>query len=336
MPAARALSTVQLVNGSVGDPALYLDYPGSDDAILFDSGDNCRLTMKQLADLEAVFITHHHMDHFVGFDRILRANLDHDKTLVIVGPPRTIERVYARAAAYDHSFFPFMKLELEVRELHAGFVRIGRFGCASKFAPPVATEEPWTGPVCYRTAHLSVEAVPVVHTVPCLAFALIEAGGWHPDPEKLAHGSLKPGGWVAEVLSLLRADTDSARELVLAGGRYRLSDLAEAYFTRTTGARVAYITDTLLTDELRPSLVKLAKNAAFLYCDSFYASAQAKDAAKHKHMMTHQAAELAKAAKVDQLVLIHHATRYAGRYEALLAEAAAIFPRVRQELSQGT
>ena len=335
MPAARALSTVQLVNGSTGDPLLYLDYPGSDNALLFDAGESCRLTMKQLADLEAVFLTHHHIDHFVGFDRILRANLDHDKTLVIVGPPRTIERVYARATAYDHSFFPFMKLELEVRELHGGFLRIGRFGCAGKFAAPVVTEEPWSTPICYRTNALHVEAVPVVHTVPCFAYALVEAGGWHPDPDKLAVGSLKPGAWVAATLELLRSNADMAAEVTIDGGSRKLGDLAERYFTQTAGARIAYITDTLLTDELRPSLVKLAKNAAFLYCDSFYASSQSKDAAKHKHMMTHQAAELAKAAKVDQLILIHHATRYAGRYEALLAEAAAIFPRVRHELSPG-
>ena len=33
---ARAFSAVRLVNGSTGDPLLYLDYPGSNDAILFD------------------------------------------------------------------------------------------------------------------------------------------------------------------------------------------------------------------------------------------------------------------------------------------------------------
>jgi len=326
---------MQLVNGSTGDPLLYLDYPGSDNALLFDAGDTGKLTMKQLADLEAVFITHHHIDHFVGFDRILRANLDHDKTLVLVGPPRTIERVHARATAYEHSFFPFMKLELEVRELHAGAVRIGRFGCATKFAAPIVSEEAWKGPVCYSTNHLRVEAAPVTHTVPCFAFALVEAGGWHPDPEKLSRGALKPGTWVATTLELLRTDADEATEVIVAGGRHHLGDLAERYFTQTSGARIAYITDTLLTEELRPNLVKLAKHAAVLYCDSFYSSAQSKDAAKHKHMMTHQAADLAKAAKVDQLVLIHHATRYAGRYESLLAEAAAIFPRVRHELPAG-
>ncbi len=83
---------------------------------------------------------------------------------------------------------------------------------------------------------------------------------------------------------------------------------------------------------MKPQLVKLARGATRLYCDSFYAKAQAKDAAKHKHMLTVQAAELAKAAKVEELVLIHFSTRYAGRYEPLVAEAAAVFPRTRAEI----
>jgi len=35
---ARAFSEVRLVNGSTGDPALFIDYPGTGDALLFDAG----------------------------------------------------------------------------------------------------------------------------------------------------------------------------------------------------------------------------------------------------------------------------------------------------------
>src|SRR4051812_46123058 len=109
MPAARTFSEIRLVNGSTGDPALYIDYPGKDNALLFDSGENGNLDPPRLADLEAVFITHHHIDHFVGFDRIVRANLDQDKTLHVFGPEETIPRVYQRITSYAHPFFPFQK-----------------------------------------------------------------------------------------------------------------------------------------------------------------------------------------------------------------------------------
>jgi ribonuclease Z len=49
-------------------------------------------------------------------------------------------------------------------------------------------------------------------------------------------------------------------------------------------------------------------------------------------MMAPQSAELARRAKVGELVLMHFSTRYAGEYEQLVEEARAVFPNVRAEL----
>ena len=331
MPPARAFSTVRLVNGSTGDPVLYLDYPGSDNALLFDGGENGRLSPAELGDLEAMFITHHHVDHFIGLDRVVRATIDRDKTLHLFGPVGTIRKVYDRIRSYDYPFFPFQKIVIEVTELLPGKMRTGVLDCKKRFPPPEITEREWAGRVCYENADLTVEAVPVDHTVPCLAYAMAEKPGYHPDPDKLALGVLRPGDWVGEALKLLRAGTDDAT-LQIQGGRFALRTLADQYFVKAAGARVTYITDTFWSDAVRPDLVKLAKGAWRLYCDSFYAAAQTKEAAKHRHMQAPQSAELAKLAKVEQLVLIHFSTRYAGQYHKLVDEAAAIFPRVTAEI----
>lgn len=329
---ARAFSAVRLVNGSTGDPVLYLDYPGSNNALLFDGGDNCGLTLAELGDLEAVFITHHHVDHFVGLDRVIRANMDKDKTLHVFGPVNTIERVVARVRAYDHPFFAFQKLAVCIHELAEGTRSTATLECAQRFALPEVTEAKWTGRVCYGTEHLEVEALAVEHTVPCLAYALAERSGFHPDPDKLAAGLLRSGEWVQEALRLLRADAPGNTRLEIQGGSFTLDALAKQYFVESAGARVAYITDTFWGEEVRPKLVKLARGAWRLYCDSFYARKEAKSAAQHKHMMAHQSAELAKLARVEQLVLIHFSTRYAGRYQSLVEEASEVFPRVTAEM----
>ena len=335
MTPVRGFSNVTLVNGSTGDPVLYLDYPGADNALLFDGGENCALGTAQLGDLEAVFITHHHVDHFIGLDRIIRANMDRDKVLHVFGPAGTIRKVYDRITAYDYPYFPFQKIVVKVTELLGGATRTGVLECTKKFPEPEVTELPWGGPVCYENADLQIEAAPADHTVPCLAFALVEKTGYHPDREKLAAGGLRPGGWVQEVLRQLRSGADPATRLEIDGGSFNLGTLAANYFTKSQGARVAYVTDTLWSDASRPNLVKLAKGAWRLYCDSFYASSEAKQAAKYKHMTAPHAGELAKLAKVEQLILIHFATRYAGKYHRLIEEAAAVFPRVAAEIPDG-
>ena len=332
MGAARAFSELRLVNGSAGDPVLFVDYPGGDNAILFDGGDNCSLTMKQLGDLEAVFITHHHVDHFIGLDRIMRANIDRDKTLHLFGPESTIQKVYDRIRSYEYPFFPFQKIVVRVTELLAGRTRTALLECTKKFPPPEIREQVWSGRVCYENEFVEVEAVTVEHTVPCWAYALCEKPGIHPDPEKIARGMLRSGTWVGEALRMLRAGQPGSTLLTIQGGTFTLDALAEGYFEHSTGARVAFVTDTRWSEALKPELAKLAKGAWRLYCDSFYARKEAKSAAQYRHMMAHQSAELAKLAKVDQLVLMHFATRYAGKYEALVDEAREVFPRTTAEI----
>jgi ribonuclease Z len=332
MPNRRTASEIRLVNGSTGDPSLLIDYPGKNNALLFDAGENAAIDPKRFADLEAVFITHHHVDHFVGFDRIVRANLDSDKTLHVFGPSGTIRKVYDRIKSYEYTYFLFQKIVLDVHDVLAGAIQSARLECSRRFPEPVVTEAPWPGPVIYENADLAVEACHVDHTVPCLAFALVEKEGYHPDSARLASGPLRAGPWVARALELLRAGAPANTAVSIDGGRFRLGQLGEQYFTMSPPSRLAYVTDTAWSAASRPALLKLAQRANRLYCDSFYAQAQAAQAEKHRHMTATQAAEFARLAKVDALILIHFATRYHGEYEALVEEARALFPKTSAEL----
>lgn len=242
MPAnARTSSEITLVNGSAGDPGLFIDYPGRDDAILFDAGENAGLGADRLGDLGAVFITHHHIDHFIGFDRIVRANLDRDKTLHVFGPAGTIRKVFDRIKSYEYPFFPFQKLVILVREVEPGRIRTAALECLKQFPEPEPVEAPWDGPDLFEGPGLRVEAAFADHTVPCLAFALVEQTGYHPDRAKLAAGSLRPGPWVGRTLARLRAGDPPETPVTISGGRFRLGKLAESYFARSPGVRVAYI-----------------------------------------------------------------------------------------------
>jgi ribonuclease Z len=328
---ARTFSEIRLVNGSVGDPVLFIDYPGTDDALLFDAGDNGRLDTKRLGDLAAVFITHHHVDHFIGLDCIVRANLDRDKILHLFGPDGTIARVYDRIKSYAWQFFAFQKLVLEIHEIVPGKERVGRLEYTRRLPVPEVVESDWSGPALYETDDLRVECAFADHTTPCLAFALVEKVGYHPDPEKLDKGVLKRGPWVGEVLNLLRAGAVLDTVVEIGGGRFTLETLAANYFSASRGARIAYVTDTHWSEEAKPGLLKLAQKASRLYCDSYYAHAQLRQAVTHRHMTATLTAEFAAQAKVEELILMHFAPRYAGKYEMLIEEARRGFPCVSAE-----
>jgi ribonuclease Z len=289
MRSPRARPEPMLVNGSTGDPALFVDLPGRDDALLFDAGDNAALGLARLGDLDAVFITHHHVDHFIGLDRIVRANLDRDKALHIYGPAGTIRKVYDRITSYEYPFFPFQKIVLRVHEVLVDRLRSAPLECSRRFPEPEVVEADRDGPGVYEAGGLIVEAEHVDHTVPCLAFALVERPG--PGPVPAHPAACDP-----------------------------------------SGTRVAYVTDTAWSEASRPGLLRLAHRARRLYCDAFYSREHAGLAEKYRHMTASQAAEFARLAEVEELVLIHFSARYQGRYEALVEEARAIFPRTSAEI----
>jgi ribonuclease Z len=55
-----------LVNGVFGAPALYVDCKFEKRGLLFDLGDLKALASKKMLRVSDIFVSHMHMDHFMG------------------------------------------------------------------------------------------------------------------------------------------------------------------------------------------------------------------------------------------------------------------------------
>ncbi len=89
----KSLSHPQLVNDPSEDPALCVGFLFEKRALPFDLGDISSLATRRVLRLSHIFVSHTHMDHFMGFDRMLCLCLGRDKALHLRGPPGFIERV---------------------------------------------------------------------------------------------------------------------------------------------------------------------------------------------------------------------------------------------------
>src|SRR6476661_9899888 len=124
-----------LINDVFGDPGVYVDIRWSKRALLFDLGHNGGLGPTRLLRAGEIFVSHTHMDHFIGFDTVLRVALGRGKTLTLFGPPGLIDNVQGKLRGYTWNLVDGYPLMIEVREFDRQEVRQVTFHAANGFLP---------------------------------------------------------------------------------------------------------------------------------------------------------------------------------------------------------
>jgi ribonuclease Z len=102
-----------------GLPAVLMRRGG--DRLLFDCGEGTQRQLLRtvgLPDIEAVYVTHLHADHWLGLPGMLKSFdlRDRDAPLAVYGPPGTAELMRAMRIVYGRLRYPFGVVELEAGE----------------------------------------------------------------------------------------------------------------------------------------------------------------------------------------------------------------------------
>jgi ribonuclease Z len=77
----RPLFHPSLVNGRYGDPTVYVETLFEKRSLLFDVGEIASLAPRRIRRIDQIFVSHAHIDHFIGFDRLLRLLVGHEKSV---------------------------------------------------------------------------------------------------------------------------------------------------------------------------------------------------------------------------------------------------------------
>lgn len=148
--------------------------------------------------------------------------------------------------------------------------------------------------VFFENEDFLLEAIGVQHSIPCLAYRFIEK-----DRRRIDMGALKKIG-VKE--GPLLKGLQQGKDIVVQGKRL----LAKKYSKLIKGKQVSFVSDTRFC----PEAIQIARGADILFCESTYLGDMADLARERGHMTAKEAAEIAKKAQVQRLVLIHFSQRY--------------------------
>ena len=195
----RPLLHPTLVNGRGGDPALYVETLFERRAILFDLGDIAALAPRKVQRLAHVFVSHTHIDHFIGFDRLLRLLVGREKTVNLWGPAGFIDQVGHKLQAYRWNLVDRFLCDLVfvVTEVDPALAtRTARFRLKTAFAAEDLGAGKSADGVLYREPTFSVATAVLAHRTPCLGFAVAEAEHVNVWKNRLAELGLPVGPWL--------------------------------------------------------------------------------------------------------------------------------------------
>jgi ribonuclease Z len=316
-----------LVNGRSGDPALYVETLFEKRAILLDLGDISNLPARKIHRLEHVFVSHAHIDHFIGFDHLLRLLVGQDKTIRLYGPKGFAAHVHHKLQAYRWNLVDRFTTDLvfvvtEVDELLQA--ETVRFRLKNAFAAE-AVGSHRIGGALYSEPTFRVSTAVLEHRTPCLAFAIEEAAHVNVWKSRLADLGLPVGAWLRELKHAVienRPDDDPVR---VADSRIMPLGALRSAVTVTAGQKIGYVTDVADTPANRSAIVQLVRDADLLFIEAAFAQADAALAAERAHLTTAAAGAIAREAGVRRVEPFHFSPRYAGEEARLLEEVQLAF-----------
>jgi len=332
----RPLFHPTLVNGRFGDPVLFIDTLFERHAILFDLGDIAALTPREIFRVEHIFVSHAHIDHFFGFDRLLRILVGRETRIHLYGPEAFIGRVRHKLHAYHWNLVDryLNDLVLFVTEIDAAHrTHTARFRLKKAFVREEIDQGQLADGYLLRGPNFSVSTAILGHRTPCLGFALQERAHVNVWKNRLAELGLPIGPWLREFKrAVIENEPDDS--VIAIGSRsgspelrtMRLGDLRHAV-TVTPGQKIGYVTDVADTPANREKIIQLVQGADTLFIEAAFADADAALASERAHLTTKAAGEIARAAGARRVEPFHFSPRYEGEGDRLLAEVHHVFGR---------
>ncbi len=333
----RPLIHSRLVNPPFGDPGVYLEFMFEKRAMLFDLGDLQPLSDRSLLNVGHIMVSHTHMDHFAGLDRLIRILLGRDRALHLFGPTGFIERVSHRLASYSWNLVSGFATELtlvvgEYRE--DGTLRMARMNCRDAFRANMIAPRVAANGILLDEREYLVRATILDHGIPCLAFAIEQKRHVSIWKNRVEEMGFRVGPWLRELKLAILGEEPGDRPFTVTWrddeGKRRqavhpLGDLADRLTHTEPGQKIAYVTDAGWSERNRARIVGLARGADLLYIEAPFLDEDADIAAAKNHLTAAQAGRLGREAGVRRLVPFHFSPRYSKREAELRAEVENSF-----------
>ncbi len=310
------------VNEPFEDPCLFVGIARQKRALLFDAGDLHRLSPTELYKVSDLFITHMHIDHFIGFDILLRVILRRPIPLRVYGPQGIVRAVQGKLMGYTWNLIRSYPLMIEVYEILDNSVRHCSFYAEEGLELQERGSREFNGTIL-REPFFSVKAISIYHGIPVLAYRIDEEIHINIDRAKLAEKGIETGPWLSEFKEAI-VKNDRNRSFRAPNRTVSFSEVEDIAII-TEGQKISYVMDVSIEEENIERIVDFVRDSDYLYCEAFFLDRDLRLATERNHLTARLAGEIAKRAGVRNLIPMHLSLRYKDHPEIVIEEAMKAF-----------
>ena len=279
--------------GLFDDPLLLIRVRPTGRALLFDCGKMHHLAKRVYTSIDAIFISHAHMDHFMGMDSVIRHSHASPRTIDVFGPPGLAGRMASKFGCYDWNLADTFWGNFRVNEVNEdGRIASTLFSGPEAFA--ASTEGERTG-LLYANRHLSVTSVHCEHRITVLAYRIEEGPAFVLDDARMAKEGVRKGAWLKEMERLFHDGVMEGSPIRYPWGSGEsvedrvapdAADLYRRIRKREEPASIGYVTDIGFSEQNLESLVGLLGGVTLLVCECAFLAAEKEKARLSRHLCT--------------------------------------------------
>lgn len=304
-------SVVQ-VNSPFEDTAFFVRNVYKKNAFLFDCGKLGSLNNQEILSISDIFISHTHIDHFYGFDRVLRGSLNADKTIRIFGPQGIIKNVRGKLDSYTWNLIKSYDINFDVIELYKS-----RTHKRAQFL----SKEGFEG-IYSEISHDDIDLGEgftfgfelFEHRVPSVGYRIFEKPLLTADGGLITESGYKTGKWVGDLKKCVEEGykPDETLEVQTIDGvqSVKIAELEAKFITHNKAQDITFITDIAPTFSNYLKALDFARDTDSLLIEGVFLKEDIIHAMDKKHLTLDLAKTIYKRCGAKKVRFFHFAARY--------------------------
>ena len=270
---------------------------------LCECGDASDLTVKEVQNCKAIFISHTHIDHFVNFDSVIRHQIGIQRRVIICGPKGIAEQIQSRIKSYTWNLIEKGSIIYEIRE----YVSEGKL-VIYEIEPPIwelKQIKETESNIIFEDKSFEVSAILLDHKIPTLAYKFKERDTTKID---IQSSGFKGGKWVK---TLKDAFEKNERDILIAieeqeyksGALFHLLHIQE-------GDSLGIIMDHAASETNHQKIKDHFFGCRQAFIESFYKEEDKELAELNYHSYSKMSGRIMKEAQVQQAIPVHFSRKY--------------------------